>query len=144
MTDHWSKQTGLIVPGFEIGFCTATAAVTEGYGVKVGTHVTQTVPITLSAGVGDSVGVVLKTAGIGEICPVCFYGVMRMDTTSAVTIGNFVIGASGGATVLGIQAAGGNTYANYKAFGGASYILGMALQTATSGDEILILIGKCL
>ena len=140
MTDHWSKQTGLIVPGFEIGFCTATAGVTEGYGVKVGTHVTQTVPVTLSAGIGDSVGVVLKTASAGDQVPVCFYGLMRMDTAGGVTIGKFVIGSSGGATV--VQAAGASTY--YVAFGGASYILGLAMQTATSGDEILVLIGKCL
>jgi len=137
MTDQWSYQTGLIVEGLTVGFCYATAGVTEGYAVKVGTHATGKVPVTVSAGVGDAIGIALKTATAGEYVPVVFQGIYRMDTTSNVTLGTYVMGASGGATVLGV---GTGFSTNGVLFGGSSYVLGRALQTATSGDEILIYI----
>jgi len=142
MTDHWPQlPTGTpLTQGYELGFCYCTAGVTEGYAVKVGTHATGKVPVTVSAGVGDGIGIAMKTGSAGDTIPVLFYGAVKLDTSGNITIGKFVIGASGGATVL--QAAGASTY--YVAFGGASYILGLALQTATSGDEIVVLVGKCL
>ena len=135
MTDHWPYQTGLIQDGFTCGFCYCTAGVTEGYAVKVGTHATGKVPVTVSAGVGDAIGIALKTGSTGDTIPVVFLGIVRMDTSSNVTIGQYVMGASGGATVVYV---GTGFSTNGVLFGGASYVLGRALQTATSGDEILI------
>lgn len=137
MTDQWTRQgTGVVVElGFECGFCYCTAGVTEGYAVKVGTHATDQVPITVSAGVGDALAIALKTGSAGDYVPAMFQGIIKMDTTSNVTLGTYVMGASGGATVLGV---GTGFSTNGVLFGGASYVLGRALQTATSGDEILI------
>lgn len=137
MTDDWPYQTGLIQDGFTCGFCYCTAGVTEGYAVKVGTHVSGKVPVTVSAGLGDAIGIALKTGDAADYVPVVFQGIYRMDTTSGVTLGTYVMGASGGATVVYV---GTGFSTNGVLFGGASYALGRALQTATSGDEILIYI----
>lgn len=146
MTDQWSQAPvgSVVASGFEIGFAYCTAGVTEGYAVKVGTHATDLVAVTVSAAIGDGIGIALKTGSAGDTVSVLFYGVMKLDTSSAVTLGRFVCNASGGATVVQTTAVGSDDHAKYVLFGGASYVLGMALQTATSGDEILILIGKCI
>jgi len=135
MTDHWTYQTGLIQDGFTCGFCYCTAGVTEGYAVKVGTHATGKVPVTVSAGVGDAIGITMKTGSAGDYVPVVFQGIYRMDTAGNITIGHYAMGSSGGATVIDV---GTGFSTNGVLFGGASYVLGRALQTATSGDEILI------
>jgi len=142
MTDRWDTQDGLIVSGFEIGFCKCKSGVTEGYAVTQHgvSQTTDVLWVDVSDAVGDGVGIALKTGSANEFIPVLFYGVYKMDTTSNVTVGQFVIGASGGATCLYTGA--GDLSAKYMVFGGSSYILGYALQTATSGDEILILVGK--
>lgn len=147
MTDHWPQlPTGVpLTGGYEIGFCYCTAGVTEGYAVKVGTHATGKVPVTVSAGVGDGIGIVLKTETAGNYAPVLFYGAIKLDTSSNVTIGDIVMGASGGATVMKptfITTSPATLL--LKAFGSNSYLLGMAMQTATSGDEIVVLVGKVL
>lgn len=147
MTDQWTKvPTGqpICAGHYEIGFCYCTAGVTEGYVVKVGTHATDYVPVTVSAAIGDGIGVALKTGAAGEYVPVLFYGAIKLDTSAAVTIGKFVVNASGGATVVQICPVGSDISATLKVFGGSSYVLGLALQTATSGDEIVVLVGKCM
>lgn len=143
MADQWSQlPVGVpLTSGYEIGFCYCTAGVTEGYAVKVGTHATGKIPVTVSAAVGDGIGITLKTGSAGDYVPVLFYGAIKMDTSSNVTIGGIVMGASGGATVMAV---GTGMTTNNKLFGGNSYALGMAMQTATSGDEIVILVGKCV
>jgi len=135
MADQWSYQNGVIQDGFTCGFCYATAGVTEGYAVKVGTHATGLVPVTVSAGVGDAIGITLKTGSAADYVPVMFLGIYKMDTTSNVTLGQYVMGASGGATCLYV---GTGFSTNGILFAGSSYALGRALQSATSGDEILI------
>ncbi len=144
MTDHWPQlPTGVpLTTGYEIGFCYCTAGVTEGYAVTKGTHASGKIPVTVSGAIGDGIGVVLKTGSAGDYVPVLFYGAIKLDTSSAITIGRFVVNASGGATVAQISTVGSDISATLVVFGGASYVLGMAMQTAASGDEIVVLVGK--
>jgi hypothetical protein len=143
MTDLWPSQDGCIIEGFSIANCYCTQGVTEGYAVTshgcAGVTAHQ-IPIDVSNAVGDGIGIALKTGVAGETIPVLFYGVYKMDTDKVCAIGAFVTNSSGGqyASYLGAT----HTYAKLMVGAGASYVLGMALQTAAAGDEILILVGK--
>jgi hypothetical protein len=144
-TDYWPSEKGLIVPGFEIGFCYCDGTIAEGQCVKMGTPGAGKFAVTTAAASGDGIGVALKVGGAAKYIPVCFYGVCKMDaySSTAITAGDFVINsAESGVLTFPDDKSG---IGNLKLLGGNSYVLGMALQTsAADGDNILVLVGKCL
>lgn len=145
-TDRWPTEEGYIVEGLCIGFCYAdSASIAEGRGVKQGTSASSRVAVTVPAAVGDSIGVALKTpAAIGDMIPVAFMGVVKMVSTGTFNIGEYVMGGAAGRARIGDAAANtANLQINKAAGSAGSHILGLALQSATTeGDEVLILLGK--
>jgi len=144
-TDYWPSEKGLIVPGFEIGFCYCNGTIAEGQCVKMGTPASGRFAVNTAAASGDGIGVALKAGESTAYIPVCFYGVCKMDaySSTAITAGDFVINsAEAGVLTLPDDKSG---IGNLKLYGGNSYVLGMALQTsAADGDNILVLVGKCI
>ena len=143
VVDFWPSEEGLIVPGLDIGFMTATAAVAEGAPAKMGTPSAGVIAVTTAAAIGDAWCVALKAIGAGAMGPVCLTGIMKMTSaqTAAITAGEFVMNSS----EAGVIHETSTTIAGLVLFGGSSYVLGLALQTTTvKNDEILIWIGKTL
>jgi len=145
-TDYWPDQDGRISDGFTIGYCYADSTdITAGGYVKVGSPASGRVAVTVAAAVGDAIGVILKAPVVeGEHIPVLFYGVMKLTQSSVgdtTTVGEFVMNsANSGFVHMAVP-----LWSGLVLGGGASYILGMALQTTTAnGDEILVLVGKCI
>lgn len=144
--DKWSTEEGIIVEGLVIAFCEAGATLTEGRGVAWGTAAANKIVVTAPAGVGDSFGIALKAASAGDMVPVALSGVMKMVSTGTFNVGEFVCGDAAGRAKIGDAAANTGSLQLFKAAGSTgSYILGLAAQTATTeGDEVLIILGKCV
>jgi len=149
MVDYWSKEEGAIFDACSyILPCRASTVIVLGSAVKATTTQTDgAIEVAPATAVGDGFAVACKAAAADDdVIPVLFYGVYKMLTTgTAVTIlmGSTVMNSITTSVISTMNL--GATTATMVAFGGASYILGMALQKAAAvGDEILILVGKCL
>jgi len=145
IVDKWPDEEGMIVDGIIIGFVEAGAIVLEGRGVDFGTAATGKVVCTLPSAVGDSWGVALKTGVVGKPVPIAISGVVKMVSTGTFNAGEMVMGGAAGRAGVGNFLANTTALQMFAAAGATtgSYILGMALQTATTeGDEVLIALGK--
>lgn len=143
--DYWPSEEGQVGPGIVIGFFTASGTVTEARAQKYGTATSGTVKCQDGgAARGDAnCGVALKSASTGELVPVIVYGVVKMeaDGTTDIDAGDFVQNEVTTNDIIECD----TTYSNYKLFGSIYYVLGQAMQAATEdGDEILVLVGKCI
>jgi hypothetical protein len=144
VTDWWPEQTGRLSDGLTIT-CICGAAVTEGAPVKFGTSALSCITVINAVGVGDGWGIALKaTTTAGDPLPVMVYGIYKLATSGAaigvVTQGSFVVNS----VITGVCCAGTGyaTTMARNATSGASYILGLAMQSATAaGDSIAVFVG---
>lgn len=153
-TDYWPEGDGLISEGYSIGFFYAdSTSITAGQGVIPGSSAASRCAVTVSAGIGDGFGVALKTpVAVGDIIPVLILGVYKFlagtngTAASIPTIGKGVMNshvAGYGHVCRPCVASNPSLLNTLACFAGASYILGIALQSATvEGDEILVLVGR--
>jgi len=88
------------------------------------------------AAAGDAHGVALRAATAQyDIIPVAFNGVVKMTAACTIAIGDSVIGNGGDNSQI-------KDCATFDGAAHTSVHLGLALQgSATTGDEILILLG---
>jgi hypothetical protein len=148
MADFWSKEEGAIFDaGSYIIPCTADTTIALGAAIGATTTATDgAFEITDAAGVGDGFGIACRAAAAdGDVIPVLFYGIYKCMTSGAgygvIKMGSYVMNS----TASYVTWAGTVATTSMCAFGGSSHILGLALQTcATLGDEICILVGKCI
>ena len=148
-TDLWPDADGLIADGFTIGFAYAdSTSITANYPVMVGAHAASRVAVTIPT-LNEGFGVALKTpVAVGDMIPVCTYGIVKMTTPAAAAadypvIGNYVVSVAN----TGVSNVRTMLTTNLKLFNGASAtnVLGLALQTCTAvSDEFLVLVGKCI
>lgn len=141
-TDYWPEEEGYIVEGLAIGFGYADAAIGEGACVQITGTTANQVRFATSAATGDSVGVCLRDcAGAGSQAVVALTGIVKMTAACSITVGDFVGGGGSGRQVIEFDGESDQLTVN----GGSAWILGMALHTAaTTGDEILVLLGKTM
>lgn len=153
MTDNWDSQEGYISQGSVIGYVELGTAIVAGDNLTWGTAAANKVVLSSATAGGDEasgVAVAMKGGVTGDKIPAVFFGVVKMVSYSTCTVGGAVISpATAGTTitygnVCPLTAA--NTEAGMDLAGvngsGTAFILGMALQAATTlGDELLVLIG---
>ena len=145
-TDWWPTQEGRISDGFTIK-CIAEASTTEGSACKFGTSTSGQITVQDAAALGDGFGVMLRAAGAaGEAIPVVILGLVKMTTSSDAAWpahGQMVLNST---TIYVVEADDVDcTAGTLFGAGGASYLLGMAMQTATAtADEIIICVGRTL
>ena len=149
MVDYWPREEGAVFDGgMYILPCRPDSLILELSSVKPGATVAGRISVTASTTKADGIGIALKAAsaaGIPERIPVCFFGALKLlydDTASATPMGGFVYNSIT-TTVCIVEAP---VWADLVASGaGSSYILGMALQAGTTGDDNqVVLVGKCL
>jgi len=149
--DDYPSEEAYLNDGHVIGWCMAGGSITLHDCVAMTTNTVGNIEVVAGSSDGDSVGVALKTAASGAILPVVFYGVCKMLVTNAtVAAGGMVQNDSSPQYVIPITSFTiGTALAQLELMKGLNYsgtdcVLGMALQTSggTTGDEILVLIGK--
>ena len=152
VTDFYRSEEGYICDGNVIGFCSVQAAVEINEVVHIhGTDVSGYISVSPAAADGDGYAVALKAGAAGDYIPVCFFGVVKMLMGSTICADDMVINDSVGTYILPIPTATHDEIGDYF-YGvagmttGTNYRLGMALQghdnSAASGDEILVLVGR--
>ena len=150
--DQWETQEGYICQGNVIGFVELGAPAVAGEALQWGTPAANKVVMIKKSEAADSCAVSLKGGTTGDKIPAVFYGVVKMCAYSTITVGDPVINSkTEGATVtygnVTPLTAEGTTcnhgyYLKHNNGTGTAYILGMALQAATTtGNELLILVG---
>jgi len=146
-TDWWPTQEGRIVDGLTLNCIAEDSAIVEGSAVCFGTSTSGQITVDGASGLGDGWGVALKaSAAAGDPVPILVFGLYKMTTSNGSgnpVQGEFVMNS----TTIYVTSTEdcGFTYDTLAAMdvGGASYLLGMAMQTATAtGDEIIIFVGK--
>jgi hypothetical protein len=146
MTDYYPDEEGHIDDGLVIGYAKAGMSISLGQAVALNvTTVTSYVSVTAAA-FNTGVGVALKAANTNDYIPVCFYGVCKMvgDTAVVPTAGMAVVSGTTAGQVTGLVTTTSATVIQLAQNNGAGtiHLLGMALQTATTtADEILVLVG---
>lgn len=145
-TDWWPSQEGRIADGLTLN-CIAEGAIVEGSAVKFGTSTSGQITVAAGAALGDSWGVAVKAAAAaGDPVPILVYGLYKMTVdngTGQPVQGEFVMNSLT-TTVTSTEDCGftASTSAAMTTTGG-SYLLGMAMQSATAdADELVIFIGK--
>jgi hypothetical protein len=146
-TDWWPSQEGRLVDGVTLNCIAEDGSIVEGQAVCCGTDTAGQFTVDGASGLGDGWGVALKaSAAAGDPLPVLTYGVYKMTVSNGTAQpgkGEMVMNSST-IYVTSVNDCG-ETYDTLYAFAGASYILGMVLIGATAtGDEIPILVGKCI
>ena len=151
-TDNWETQEGYICDGSVIGFVELGSTVVAGEALQWGTSAPNKVVMIAKALAADSCAVAMKGGVTGDKIPAVFYGVVKMCAHSTITVGDAVVNSKtegatityGNVTPLTATDTGINNVAVLKHNNGTgtAYILGMALQAATTiGDELLVLVG---
>lgn len=151
--DQWETQEGYICQGNVIGFVELGAPLVAGEPLQWDTPVANKIVMKKCAAAADSCAVSLKGGTTGDKIPAVFYGVVKMCAHSAITVGDPVVNAKtvgatityGQVTPLTAAATTDAThgfYLKHNSGTGTAYILGLALQAATTvGNELLILVG---
>lgn len=147
MTDLYPDEECVLLDGLSISFakCVGTVALNQQVGLG-STAVSGVVSVIASAAIGDSVGVAMKAGAANDIIPVLFYGIAKFLAAGGIAAGAAVEGGvTAGVVVPGQTYTAGQLIA-YKMlnYTGTRWLLGTALQTAASGDEILVLVGRGL
>ncbi|MFQ6094702.1 MAG: capsid cement protein [Candidatus Bathyarchaeia archaeon] len=144
MTDYVGSQIDLgeaVAPVPPIMLtCKSGGAITKGDFVKLSDAQDFTV---VSAGANDDVlGVAAKAASAaGEYIPVCIFGIVKMEAGGAVTAGNAVASNSEGLPVdVADQSVDEGGTAKYTIY--YNHVAGVALQSGSDGDHILIFVGR--
>jgi hypothetical protein len=153
MTDYWPQEEGAIFDANSyILPCYPDDTISELAAVAMGTTSAGRISVEAADAIGDGVGVALKAAtgtGAPTRIPVLFYGVVKLSSvaTSTVTTGTFCMNNTTTTYSFGASMGLDTDITTLVIGGGASYIMGMALQGhaySALGDEILVLVGKCI
>ena len=148
MTDLYPSEEGYISDGNVIGYCKCQATIALHSSVFIhGTAVAGVVSVAPTAADGDGCAVALKGGAAGEDIPVCFFGVVKMMAAAAIDEGDQVKSDSLGTYILPIadRDATAATLLRGMNYTGTVIRLGVALQAgASSGDELLVLVGRTL
>jgi len=116
----------------------AAADITKGDPV----YLTADLTVSPATSAQNCIGIALKDAKAGKMCPVCVKGIVKVIAGGAIPRGAAVYGADATRRVLQLP----DRYVNEG--GTATYYiyyarkLGIALQTFAAGDEGLILVVK--
>ena len=148
MTDLYPSEEGYISDGNVIGYCKATATIALHSSVFIhGTAVSGEISVAPTAADGDGIAVALKAAATGDRIPVCFFGVVKMMAAAAIDESDQVKSDSLGTYIIPIadRDSTAATLLRGLNYTGTVQRLGVALQAgASSGDELLVLIGRVL
>lgn len=146
MTDLYPDEEGYISDGHVVAFCKVQAAVEIHEVVWIhGTAVSGALSIAPAAADGDGFAVALKAGAAGEYVPVCFRGVVKLLAGDTITAMDILQNDALGTYVLPIATVTSDEMQVWRGLNwtGTRQRLGVALQAAsTSGDEILVLVGK--
>lgn len=135
-TDWYPSQEGRIADGLTIT-AIAGGSIVEGSAVKFGTSASGQITVQAASAVGDGFAVAIRAASTGDPVGILVFGLYKMTMGGTdVTQGSIVLNSG---TIYAVY----GTIASSRAWGGSSFLLGMAMQSATAdGDEALVLIGK--
>jgi len=139
MVDFWPQEEGYIVEGAPVMMCVAGAAIEEMACVKLSATTAGQVTVITNAAWGDSMGVALRSAATGQRVPVAFEGVVKLIANATIALGEMVVNAAAKSCYVVDAPVSADVM---KGDTGSAYVLGTALQAATThGDEILVLLG---
>lgn len=148
VTDYYPSEEGYICDGNVIGFAKVQAAIELHEVVYVhGTNVSEYVSVAPAAADGDGCAVALKAGAAGDYIPVAFFGVIKMKVGAAIAENDQVINDSLGTYILPLPTYTHDEMTALKGLTvtGSVMRLGVALQRGpTSGDEILVLVGRII
>ena len=148
MTDLYPSEEGYISDGNVIGYCKATATLELHESVFIhGTAVSGIISVAPTAADGDACAITLKAAVTGDYVPVCFFGVVKLRAAAAIDEGDQVKSDSLGTYILPIDDRDSTAATELRGmnYTGTIIRLGVALQAgASSGDELLVLVGRTL
>jgi len=143
-TDYWPQEEGYIVEGAPVMMCVATAAINEMATVFLGAATTiGQINVTAGAANGDSVGVALRSATTGQVVPIAFRGILKMQAGGVFALGCPVMNDGGAEPNSSSVITAGDSTAIILGTDGTERILGTALQQGVANDdELLILLGR--
>ncbi len=148
MTDLYPSEEGYISDGNVIGFCKVQAEVELHEAVFIhGTAVSGEIMVAPAAADGDGCAVTLKAGVAGDHIPVCFFGVVKLMAGAAIDEGDQLKNDSLGTYLLPIDDRDSTAATELRGlnYTGTGIRLGVALQAgASSGDELLVLVGRTL
>jgi len=138
MTDLWpDADVGELVSDGTVLSFEAAGAITKGKTVYLSADMKVS---QCSAATQYALGVALKTVALGEFCPVCVRGVVKVTAGGAITRGTQVQ-TDANANVI-VLADGSATYTPAELPDRVARALGVALQTFALNDTGLIFVGK--
>jgi len=137
MADLWpDAEVGELISEGEVLSFEAAGAITKGKTVYLSADMKVS---QCSAATQYALGIALKTVALGEFCPVCVKGVVKVTAGGAITRGAKVqTDASGNVITL---ADGSATYTPAELPDRIARALGRALQTFANTDTGLIYVG---
>jgi len=137
MADLWpDAEVGELISEGEVLSFEAAGAITKGKTVYLSADMKVS---QCSAATQYALGVALKTVALGEFCPVCVKGVVKVTAGGAITRGAKVqTDANGNVIVL---ADGSGTYTPSELPDRIARAFGRALQTFANADTGLICVG---
>jgi len=145
LTDYWPHQEGVIADGFSIAFGEAYAAIEAFETVHMHTTAsTDSIYVAPAAAAGDGYAVALKSAAaIGDIIPVMYLGIVKMQAATSMNEDDYVSNAAGGTQVQVIATMTAGEMVAYRSFNytGSAFRLGKTLNGAVTDDDILVLVG---
>jgi len=139
MTDLWpDAEVGEMISDGTVLSFEAEATITKGKCV----YLTDDMKVSQAAAAQDCIGVALKSVEVGEFCPVCVQGIVKITASGAITRGQAIYGSDvdGDPLALDDQAVDEGGTAKYTIC--YSRRIGFALQTFADDDIGLIMVQK--
>ena len=114
----------------------AAAAVTKGDPV----YLSADDKVSPAAATQDCIGIAVKSAALGERCPVLVHGRVKVKAGGAITRGKAVYGADASKRLLQLtdQAVNEGGSASYTVY--YNRRLGTALETTSAADDLLFIV----
>ena len=138
MTDLWSDaEVGEMISEGKVLSFEAAGAITKGKTVYLSADMKVS---QCTAATQYALGIALKTVALGEFCPVCIEGVVKVTAGGSINRG-LQVQTDANANVVTL-ADGSGTYTASELPDRIARALGVALQTFANGDTGLILVEK--
>ena len=145
MADYWPQNEGVVVDGFSVAFGEAYAAIEAFETVHMHTTATtDSIYVAPAAAAGDGYAIALKAATAqGDIIPVMYLGIIKMQAATTMNEDDYVSNAAGGTQVQVIATMTAGEMVAYRSFNytGSAFRLGKTLNGAVTDDDILVLVG---
>jgi hypothetical protein len=139
VVDLWpDAEVGEMISDGTVLSFEAETAITKGKCV----YLTADMKVSQAASAQNCIGIALKSVEVGESCPVCVRGVVKITASGAITRGQAVYGSDidGDPLALSDQAVDEGGTAKYTIY--YSRRIGFALQTFADNDTGLIMVQK--